>query len=221
VLRVLVVDNRGQESAAVVRDLQRNRYQPEHVPTGTAALRAWREVDLVLLSLELPDLDGLEVCRRIRSNADVPIITVTDKRTETDRVLGLQAGADHYLSRPLGIRELTARMAAVLWRHHQASGATDQAIARGRLRIDPAAREVRVDEAPVDLTRKEFDLLRLLAAQPDRVISRERMMATVWGTEWGADGRTIDTHVNSLRKKLGGRHWITTVRGVGYRLGDE
>lgn len=176
----------------------------------------YEDADLVLLDLELPDLDGLEVCRGIRSANDIPIIAVTARGTELDRVLGLQAGADDYVVKPYGFRELMARMDAVMRRARPPANAP-HVVSRGPLRIDVGSREVSVDGRIVDVTRKEFDLLYLLAAQPDTVIPRKRVIHQVWGDSWSR--RTVDTHVSSLRHKLGCSDWIITVRGVGFRLG--
>lgn len=176
--------------------------------------------DLVLLDLELPDLDGLEVCRAIRSVSRVPLIIVTSRESEIDCVLGLQAGADDYVTRPFGIRELMARIEAVMrrtqWQPAAAAGPA-QEIRHGRLRIDAGSREVTVDGVPVTLTRKEFDLLCLLAQHPDAVVPRRQLLQQVWGNSWSR--RTVDTHVSSVRGKLGDPGWIVTIRGVGFRLG--
>jgi DNA-binding response OmpR family regulator len=169
----------------------------------------------VLLDLDFPDLDGLEVCRGIRRFSNIPIIAVTSRGTELDRVLGLQAGADDYLVRPYGFRELIARMDAVMRRAQSQPRAAK--VSYGPLCVDASRREVRLHGQPIDVTRKEFDLLYLLASYPQVVIPRKRVMHQVWGDSWSR--RTVDTHVNSLRNKLGSSGWIITVRGVGFRLG--
>ncbi|MEU9453552.1 response regulator transcription factor [Streptomyces sp. NPDC048277] len=196
--------------------LRRHGHQVEGVGTGSAALQAYQVSDIVLLDLELPDLDGLEVCRSIRSLSDVPLIAVTGWGTELDRVLGLQAGADDYLVKPYGFRELMARMDAVM-RRARPQSVTARVVSCGPLRIDAASREVSLHGEAVEVTRKEFDLLYLLAAHPGTVITRKRIMQQVWGGSWSR--RTVDTHVSSLRGKLGGSDWIVTVRGVGFRFG--
>lgn len=178
----------------------------------------YRRADLVLLNLELPDLDGLEVCRGIRASCDIPIIAVTARCTELDRVLGLHAGLDDYLVRPYGFRELIARIEAVMRRARPQWPAV-QTISRGPLRINFSTREVCLNDQLINVTRKEFDLLYLLARQPETVVSRKQIMSQVWDVEWTGCSRTIDTHVNSLRKKLGASTWIITVRGVGFRFG--
>ncbi|WP_426798052.1 response regulator transcription factor [Streptomyces sp. YGL11-2] len=210
------MESDSEEAEVLVKGLQRHGHEVERVDTGIAALRAYDSVDLVLLDLELPDLDGLEVCRRVRSAGTTALIAVTARDTELDRVLGLQAGADDYLVKPYGFRELMARMDAVM-RRVQANTAAPPVISHGPLRIDAAARQVSLDGRRIDVTRKEFDLLYLLASQPDAVIPRKRIMQEVWGDVWSR--RTIDTHVSSLRNKLGASDWIFTVRGVGFQLG--
>lgn len=201
---------------ALARGLQRHGHEVHRVETGNDALLAYEDADLVLLDLELPDLDGLEVCRGIRAACDIPVIAVTARGTELDRVLGLQAGADDYVVKPYGFRELMARMEAVM-RRARPHRTPAQVLSHGPLRIDASSREVSVAGRRVEVTRKEFDLLCLLAAHPDTVIPRKQIMRQVWGGSWSR--RTVDTHVSSLRNKLGCSDWIITVRGVGFRLG--
>ncbi|WP_323139352.1 response regulator transcription factor [Streptomyces sp. NBC_01549] len=216
-MRVLVVESDDQAADSLVGRLGRTGHRARRVHSGRAALRSWEEADLVLLDLGLPDLDGLEVCREIRAKSNTPVITFTSGGTELDRVLSLQAGADDCLVKPYGYRELVARMEAVMRR--AMSWSTTSAISRGSLYIDPCSRQVRVGERVVEVTRKEFDLLYLLASLPETAMSRKDLMAKVWADEWASSSRTIDTHVSALRGKLGDSDWIITVRGVGYRLG--
>ena len=218
VWRVLVAQNDIGDLEALARGLSRHGHRVVCAKTGSEALDVFHDVDVILLDLELPDVDGLEVCREIRLASDVVVIVVTARETELDRVLGLQAGADDYVVKPYGFRELLARMAAVMRRarpHRPAAGG--QVLSRGELRIDAGSREVTVAGRPVCVTRKEFDLLWLLAANPDEVVPRGQIMHQVWGDSWSR--RTVDTHVSSLRGKLGHNNWIITVRGVGFRLG--
>ncbi|MFI2778809.1 response regulator transcription factor [Streptomyces sp. ALB3] len=217
-LRVLVVENDTRSADALIKGLVRQGCVTRSVATGAQALRGHHDSDLILLDLDLPDLDGLEVCRGIRAVSDIPIIAVTARDSELDRVLGLQAGSDDYLVKPYGFRELLARMEAVM-RRVRSRPAVARVISQGPLRIDADARVATLDGVPVDLTRKEFDLLHLLASQPGTVIPRRQIMAQVWGEAWTRQGRTVDTHVSTLRGKLGSSKWITTVRGVGFRLG--
>ncbi|MFE9769603.1 response regulator transcription factor [Streptomyces sp. NPDC005808] len=218
VLRVLVVENETRAADTLVQGLLRQGYHAESVATGGHALQAHHQVDLVLLDVDLPDLDGLEVCRGIRAVSDTPIIAVTARGSELDRVLGLQAGADDYLVKPYGFRELLARIEAVM-RRARPRQAASRTIDHGLLRIDATTREISIGGRSIELTRKEFDLLHLLASQPGTVISRRQLMAQVWDDTWSHRGRTIDTHVSSLRGKLGSSSWVITVRGVGFRLG--
>ncbi|MFD0292355.1 response regulator transcription factor [Streptomyces sp. NPDC127061] len=215
--RILIVESDAGDACALEAGLRRHGHEVAAVDRGSAALEAHESVDLVLLDLELPDLDGLEVCKAIRSVSCVPLIVVTARGSELDRVLGLQAGADDYLVKPYGFRELMARIDAVM-RRVRTQRRLGQAIDHGPLHIDVKSREVSLDGRDVGLTRKEFDLLCLLASHPDTVISRKRLLQQVWGDSWSR--RTVDTHVSSLRGKLGGSGWIITVRGVGFKLGN-
>jgi DNA-binding response OmpR family regulator len=217
-VRVLVVAPDADAAECLTTGLQRHGYAVDRVATGADVLRAYECVDLILLDLELPDIDGLEVCRSIRAHSDVPIIAVTSRASEVDRVLGLQTGFDDYLSWPHGFRELLARIEAVM-RRARPKHPAEHLIVHGTLRIDARIREVRVKDRTVRLTRKEFDLLYLLASQPEKIVSRKEIMAKVWDDSWASSSRTIDTHVNSLRNKLGAGAWIITVRGIGFRFG--
>ncbi|WP_344138744.1 response regulator transcription factor [Luedemannella flava] len=213
---MLVVESNRAEAETLARGLRRHGHEVLSVDTGVVALQAHEEADIVLLDLELPDLDGLEVCRGIRSACDTPVIAVTARGAELDRVLGLQAGADDYLVKPYGFRELLARMDAVMRRIRPRTRVA-RTICHGSLEIDVNARQVRLAGRPVDMTRKEFDLLFLLASNPDTVIPRKRLMVEIWGDSWSR--RTVDTHVATLRNKLGASSWVITVRGIGFRLG--
>lgn len=217
-LQVLVVENDALAAEGLAQELRRHGYLASSVSTGAEALQAYGGVDMVLLDLDLPDLDGLEVCRRIRVAGNVPIISMTVREAELDCVLGLQAGADDYIVKPYGLRELLARMEAVLRRVRPQSSMT-KIITHGPLRIDAGARELLLEGRRVDLTPKEFDLLYQLASQPGTTLSRRQLLSQVWDDEWSHRGRTIDTHVSSLRSKLGSSRWIVTVRGVGFRIG--
>ncbi|MFJ6520091.1 DNA-binding response OmpR family regulator [Streptomyces filamentosus] len=215
---VLVVERDPDTAEETVRNLGRHGYAARGVGTGALALRAHRGVDLVLLSLDLPDLDGLQVCRALRDGGDVPLIAVADRDDELGRVLALQAGADDCVVRTWGFREVAARMEAVLRRARPVPRGPAP-ISLSPLHLDPRTHEVRVHDRLVPVTTKEFELLYLLAGRPETVVSRKELMARVWGSEWGHPSRTIDTHVSSLRTKLGAGSWIITVRGVGYRMG--
>ncbi|MFF4020830.1 response regulator transcription factor [Streptomyces sp. NPDC001843] len=214
--RILVVD--PDLGDPLVPQLRRHGHEVIGVTQGSAALEAHGDADLVLLALELPDLDGLEVCRTIRSVSRVPVIIVTARQSELDCVLGLQAGADDYVTKPYGLRELMARIEAVVRRTQWQPTVTEE-IRHGSLHIDVNSRRVTLDDVEVSLTRKEFDLLCVLAAHPGTVIPRKQLLRHVWGDSWSR--RTVDTHVSSLRGKLGDSGWIVTVRGVGFKLGHQ
>jgi DNA-binding response OmpR family regulator len=220
ILRALVVEKDTSIAESLMRSLRRHGYHAESVDTGTETLRTYHRADLILIDLDLPDLDGLEVCRAIRTLCDIPIIAVTARCAELDRVRGLQAGLDDYVVKPYGLRELIARIEAVMRRAGLRQPLV-HTISRGPLRIDFQAREVRLNGQLINVTRKEFDLLYLLACQPEAVVSRKQIMSKVWDVERTRCSRTIDTHVNSLRKKLGASTWIITVRGVGFRFGHQ
>lgn len=217
-MRILLVEGDGPESESLIRALTRHGYEVRGVGAGREALTEHQQADLVLLALELPDLDGVQVCRGIRAASNVPVIALTAGTNELDRVLSLQAGADDCLVKPFGFRELLARMESVM-RRAQPQPPTLEEIDHGPLHIDPHSRQVRVRDQVVDVTRKEFDLLLLLALRPGTVVSRKELMEEVWQDDWAVSNRTIDTHVSSLRNKLGDKSLIVTVRGVGYRLG--
>ncbi|MET8278934.1 response regulator transcription factor [Micromonospora sp. NPDC005174] len=224
-MHVLAVEHNGFAAERLVGCTRRLGYRATLVHSGRQALSSFDDSDLILLGLDLPDIDGLDVCRRIRAAGDIPIIAFSAGNSEADRVLGLKAGADDCMGKPYGLRELAARMEALLRRTGTArDGGTLQ---HGALRIDPALRQVAVGRRPVTLTRKEFDLLHLLASNPDRVFTREELMARVW-QDTGAvarrssrASRTLDTHVGTLRQKIGSGGSIITVRGVGFRLGFD
>jgi DNA-binding response OmpR family regulator len=215
--RILVVESKPKDLECLAGALRRHGHAVDEAGTGEAAIRSFEEADLVLLDLELPDVDGLEVCRVVRSMSDVPLIAVSASGSEIDRVLGLQAGADDYVEKPYGMRELLARIDAVMRRASPKNLAV-QVLSHGPLTIDAGSRKVSLGGRIIDVTRKEFDLLYLLASHPGTVIPRKRIMQQIWGDSWSR--RTVDTHVSSLRGKLGGSDWIVTVRGVGFRFGE-
>jgi two-component system, OmpR family, response regulator RegX3 len=214
-MRVLIVEDDDAIAKPLAEGLRREGFDVSRVASGEEALEAPLP-DLVLLDLRLPGLDGTEVCRRLRARSDVPIIVVTAKGEEVDRVVGLELGADDYIVKPFGFRELLARIRAVMRRARP--GRDRPRILVGGLEIDLGGRRATLDAAPLALTRKEFDLLTLLAAEPGTVVSRQRILREVWDTEWFGPTKTVDVHVASLRKKLGDPAWIETVRGVGLRL---
>jgi len=211
------VEDDRRVSAVMVSMLQRRGYEVEHAATATAALEA-APCDLVLLDMNLPDGDGLDVCRALRArNEQVGIIAVTARGEERDRVTGLRVGADDYVVKPFSMAELEARIEALLRRSVRLPPPAREIAEIGPLRIDHAARTVHLDDEPVALTRKEFDVLASLARQPGVALSRERILLDVWQTTWSGK-HTLEVHVASLRAKLGRPDLVETVRGVGYRL---
>jgi len=218
-VRVLLVDDDARFAGALETALRQRGYDVVRAPTAADALRAVpdRGVDIVLLDLGLPDRDGIDVCRELRRRGDLPIIAVTARGEERERVLGLRSGADDYVVKPFGMAELQARMEAVLRRSSRPS-TVPEPVCVGPLVVDAHARRVTVAGREVTLTRKEFDLLTALARQPGGAVTRDQLLAEVWHTTWAGSGRTVEVHVASLRAKLGDPGLVQTVRGVGYRL---
>jgi two-component system response regulator RegX3 len=214
-MRVLIVEDEDSIAEPLAEGLRREGFDVVRAATGGDALEAG-ETDVVLLDLRLPDMDGLDVCRRIRERSAVPIIVVTARGEEADRVVGLELGADDYVVKPFGIRELIARIRAVTRRTQEV--VDDSLLRAGELEVDLRARRVRVGGHELELTPKEFELLAALARDPGAAISRRRLLEEVWETSWYGSTKTIDVHVAALRRKLGDPAWIQTVRGVGFRL---
>ncbi len=215
-VHVLVVEDDDAIAAPLAAGLEREGFTASRVATGAAALDA-ADADVILLDLGLPDMDGFEVCRRLRAQSEVPILVISARGEEIDRVVGLELGADDYLVKPFGFRELVARIRAVTRRSGAVPEARPQRI--GSMELDRRRRRVYLDGSEISLTPKEFDLLACLAEEPGTVYTRERLLDEVWDPHWYGPTRTLDVHVASLRKKLGDPAWIETVRGVGFRLG--
>jgi DNA-binding response OmpR family regulator len=215
---VLVVDDEANIADLIELYLAREGYRVVKADRGEAGLRAVADhrPRLVVLDVGLPDIDGLEVCRRLRRTSTIPVIFLTARDSEVDRVLGLELGADDYVTKPFSPAELVARVKAVLRRTDQVAGA--EVIAIGDAAVDLGRREVRVHGEAVAFTTKEFELLQFLAERPGLALSRQQILDGVWGYDWFGDSRTVDVHVAQIRKKLGGAVRIDTVRGVGYRL---
>ncbi|OZM76429.1 DNA-binding response regulator [Pseudonocardia sp. MH-G8] len=221
---VLVVEDEPKIRALVRSYLERGGYGVLEAATAARALELAPGADLMILDLRLPDRDGEDVARQVRATTALPIIMVTAKADESQRIAGLRLGADDYVAKPFSPRELVARVDAVLRRAMPASdGAGPASFGDGSFRIDTEQREVWVRERRVTLTRTEFDLLTTLAARPGRVWSRLQLMARVQREVYETDERTIDQHVKNLRRKLGDRppRLVLTVPGVGYKLGME
>ncbi|MFI2104342.1 response regulator transcription factor [Isoptericola sp. NPDC019693] len=232
-MQLLVVEDDDHVAGALVSVLGRHGYEVVRARDGASALRELSpRTDMVLLDLSLPDIDGFEVCRRIRRVSDTPIIMVTARTRLDARIRGLELGADDYVTKPYDVREVLARIDAVMRRGRGREwddarpGAADARVRVRGLVVDLARREVRrtsdrvggAVDAVVELTRKEFDLLALLVRQQGSVLTRERILRDVWGSSWKGLGRTLEVHVASLRRKLGEPDVVETVRGVGYRV---
>ena len=218
-MRLLVVEDEDSIAIPLADGLRREGFEVERVATGQAALAA-PEPDLVLLDLRLPDMDGYAVAREMRARSRVPIIMVTARGEEVDRVVGLEIGADDYVVKPFGLRELIARINAVMRRVGDGGpdGEVDELTA-GPLSVSLRSRRVEMDGEEVHLTPREFDILSMLMQDPGAVVSRDDLLRRLWGTTWAVQTKAIDVHVSSLRRKLGDPAWVETVRGVGFRLG--
>jgi two-component system, OmpR family, response regulator RegX3 len=216
-VRLLVVEDDDAIAVPLVEGLGRAGFDTVRATNGAEAVSLAMDADLVLLDLGLPDIDGSEVCRRIRASSAVPIIIVTARGDESERVLGLELGADDYVVKPFGIRELIARIRAVS-RRTSATGEGDGPQRFGSLEIDRRRRRVVVSGTEAFLTPKEFDLLAILAEDPGAVVTRDEIMNEVWDPHWYGPTKTLDVHIASLRKKLGDASLIETVRSVGFRL---
>lgn len=226
--RLLLVDDEANLRHTLSYALRQEGYDVLTAGDGEQAIALFRtgRPDALILDLMLPGIDGLEVCRRIRRDSDVPILMLTARDTEVDRVVGLEIGADDYLGKPFSTRELIARVRALVRRARRAPPApAAERIAAAGLEVDVPRRRVLRDGEEVRLRPKEFDLLVLLMADPGIVLTRDRIMAAVWGQDYAGETRTVDTHVKTLREALGESaerpRWIETVRGIGYRFRDR
>jgi two-component system response regulator ResD len=223
--RILVVDDEPQVVEVLKMYLTRDGFRAQTARDGQAALTAFEtfKPDLIVLDLMLPQIDGLEVFKRIRAHHATPIIMLTAKGDELDRLLGLELGADDYIVKPFSPREVVARVKNVLRRVHapQTDGAS-KAIVAGALRIDPTTREVAINERKVELTSKEFDLLYFLARHAGQVFTRAQLLERVWGYEFFGDASTVTVHVRRLREKIesdaANPRYLATVWGVGYKF---
>jgi DNA-binding response OmpR family regulator len=218
---ILLVDDEDSVQKLLTYPLEHEGFRVLHAQDGEEALRRFEaeHVDLVVLDLMLPKLDGLEVCRRLRAHSAVPIIMLTARDDELDKVVGLELGADDYITKPFSIREFRSRVRALLRRAslNEADGGRDVVSVDG-LSLDLAKRTVELDGQRIDLTYVEFELLHTLAAKAGRVYSRQALLQSLWGDYAYREQRTIDVHVRHLREKLGDSALIQTVRGVGYRF---
>ena len=230
--RALVVDDAPENRMLVSALLIQQGFRVDQAADGEAAVQAAEQTlpDLIVLDIGLPDIDGVEVCRRVRSFSDAHVLMLTAQDTELDKVVGFEAGADDYVTKPFSIAELVGRVKAVLRRTRRTAGsrakpAPPVSTVRtfGSLTIDPIAREVTLDGATLELTRIEFDLLNTFTAEPRVAFSRAQLLERVWGPNWFGDDHLVDVHVSNLRRKLAddprSPDFVCTVRGVGYRMG--
>ena len=227
--RILVVDDEPSVTDLIAYNLRKSLYDVQTAANGRDALRLAREYkpDLILLDLMIPEVDGLDVCRELRKTSDVPIIMITARGEEIDRVLGLEIGADDYVTKPFSVRELMSRIKAVLRRATSAQK-DDEVVSSsllrgpGNLLLDVERRSVTVGAVAIELTRLEFDLLHRLLINPGRVLTRERLLEQAWGYEYVGDTRAVDSAVKRLRAKLRAvfaeADCIESVRGLGYRI---
>jgi two-component system response regulator RegX3 len=222
---ILMVEDEPSITAPLSEALEREGFDSAVARTAAegVSLAGDLDPDLVLLDVMLPDGSGYDVCRELRRDSEVPIIMLTARGEETDRIVGLEVGADDYVLKPFSARELVARIRAVLRRARQPEPAAgDDPLEIGDLRLDPARHEVTHTGSPVELTRKEFELLRLLMQKAGAVVSREQLIEDIWDVNWFGPTKTLDVHVSALRKKLGddpaAPRYVHTVRGVGFRF---
>jgi two-component system alkaline phosphatase synthesis response regulator PhoP len=224
--KILVVEDERNIASFVAMYLKNARYQVDIARDGAEALQKADSLkpDLVVLDLMLPDIDGLEVCRQIRSTSDVPILMLTARDDDVDKIVGLEVGADDYLTKPFNPRELVARIKSILRRSSQTARSSrpqEAAMEHGHLRIDAGRREVTVSGKQVQLAPKEFDLLWELLDHRGLVLTRDQLLERVWGYTFAGDTRTVDVHVRQLRRKLGEDCPVATVWGVGYKVADD
>lgn len=219
-MHILLVEDDDRIAAALRPALHRHGMTTTRLSRGRGAVDELAGVDVVLLDLGLPDVDGVDVCRAIRAVSEVPVIVVSARGEVDDRILGLHSGADDYLVKPYDIGELVARVHAVYRRRRvEAADTAADVVQVDDVCVDLARHTVSVGDRPVPLTRKEFQVLALLASSGGAVCTRSRIVAEVWGRSWAGANRTLDVHVATLRTKLGRPELVQTVRGVGYRLG--
>ncbi|MCE9498903.1 MAG: response regulator transcription factor [Leptospira sp.] len=230
---ILVIEDDPDIGTLIRKTLDSAHYITSVSETGEEGLKAYKErlPDMLILDLSLPDMDGIEICRNIRKNDEsTPIFILSARDEEIDRIMGLELGADDYITKPFSIRELKARVDVFFRRWEGKSnskngGAPDGEIVRGTLKIDPVRRRVTINNKIINISRKEFEILQLLAGSPGKVFTREMILETIWGTEWDGFERMIDSHIKRIRSKLDRTsaqpEWIETIWGIGYRFNDN
>ncbi|NLJ73809.1 MAG: response regulator transcription factor [Firmicutes bacterium] len=220
--KILIVDDEVSIQELIKFNLEQAGFETEVASDGIAAIEMFESYrpDLIVLDLMLPGKDGYDVCKEIRRTSNVPIIMLTAKETELERVLGLELGADDYITKPFSPLELVARIKAVLRRASGQENQDEDEYRVGSIVLEVDTREVRVDDREVELTRKEFDLLHIFMQNVGKVLTREVLLQKVWGYEYEGETRTVDVHIRHLRRKLGpeGETRIETIHGVGYKL---
>ncbi len=222
--KILIVDDEASITNLVAAYLKPEGYEVFTASDGESGLKAARayKPDIIVLDVMLPGMDGMEVLSRLRRESNVYVILLTARTEETDKVVGLSVGADDYVTKPFSPRELVARIKAALRRMKSVGGLGEaEILSFKRVRIDVPARLVTVDDSKIDLTTLEFDLLKALAENRGRVLTREQLLEKVWGTTYYGEMRVVDVHLGHVRQKLGDDNLIVTVRGVGYRFEDE
>ncbi len=222
--KILIVEDERNIASFVSMYLKKERYAVDIARDGAEALSKFEsnKPDLMVLDLMLPDMDGLEICRQIRTTSDVPILMLTARDDDVDKIVGLEVGADDYLTKPFNPRELVARIKTILRRSATtARRPQEAAMEHGAVRIDAGRREVTVRGEQVQLAPKEFDLLWELLDHRGLVLTRDQLLERVWGYTFAGDTRTVDVHVRQLRRKLGDDCPVATVWGVGYKVADD
>ncbi len=227
--KILIIEDEAKIARFVELELKHEGYEVETAEDGVEAMQlaSEKDFDLIIMDLMMPNMDGLEACRRIREISGTPIIMLTAKGEDTDKLIGFEYGADDYMTKPFNIMELKARIRAILRRSAANSSGTggDEELMVGNIALNTARRDVKTDGRPVDLTAKEFDLMELFMRNPGRVYSRENLLNIVWGYEYPGDIRTVDVHIRRLREKMERNpaepELILTKWGVGYYFRDE
>jgi len=220
-MQILIVEDDDRVSAALEAFLARSGYATVRASDGSAALELLgADTEVVLLDLGLPDIDGVDLCRRIRGRSEVPIVIVTARSQVAERIRGLRAGADDFVVKPYDVHELLARIEAVTRRSRPIRPESEAAVLLqdGAVQIDLVGRQVLIDSTAIELTRKEFDIVAVLARYPGVAVPKERLIREVWNTDWRGFGHSLEVHVGAIRRKSGAHRLIETVRGVGYRL---